>query len=65
MTTYHVWLTGQEEPEVVVADDMMESEGLLYFANRTLAWDAGELVRIFDVNEWTRWAIVHDEAEQT
>ena len=59
MTTYHVWLTGQQEPEIVRADEVREVEGALYF------WDEATNVyqRHQRLDGWRKWAVVHDDAD--
>lgn len=58
MTTYHVWLTGQEQPEVVRADHVVSTEeGQLVFVNLR----DGVLVAAWPIlqrSEWYAWAVV-------
>jgi hypothetical protein len=61
MTTYHVWLTGRDEPEVVRADFVRDYEGTLLFFDQGVELFNNPLNRTFQPSEWTRWAIVHDE----
>ena len=64
MTTYHVWLTGQHEPDTVEAQHVFADERGLVFYD----WDSKRcpVVRHFlKPHEWHRWAVVHDEAEHT
>ena len=67
MTTYHVWLPGQDEPEVVESDDVGIVEGQLWFWTNhlpTVSWPRAErIVRRLRPNEWHRWAVVHDDAD--
>lgn len=64
MTTYHVWLKGQDHPEVVQADHDETYDGNLILMNWTddrKVFSGAVLVRRFPADEWQRWAIV-DEA---
>lgn len=66
MTTYHVWLVDQLEPEIVRAGGVYEYQGELSFYD--MALPDGTLIpmtlrRTFVPKEWRQWAVVHDEAD--
>ena len=66
MTTYHVWLTGQQGPETIQADTVHEHEGCLLFVewSDNPANPAGVAVRrALQATEWQRWAVAHDDAD--
>ena len=61
MTTYHVWLTGQEEPETVRADEVYVGHGLLFY---DLNLDGSRTVRRYlEADNWRKWAVVHDDTD--
>lgn len=70
MTTYHVWLTGHNQPEVIEADDVFEADGRLAFVSFAQSiplegmgqWSM-RAVRTLEASEWQRWSVVHDEAD--
>lgn len=63
MTTYHVWLVDQVEPETIQADGVIEGrEDGLVFLDHNL--DGPAIVRrSLKPAEWRQWAVVHDEAD--
>jgi hypothetical protein len=68
MTTYHVWLTGQEMPETVRAYGVEERDGHLYFSLGAVITASGEafdgnMIRHFQPHQWQRWSVVHDETD--
>lgn len=62
MTTYHVWLVDQVEPEVVRAEAVGEYGGALWFHDQP-EFNRIAIVRHFEPAQWHRWAVVHDEAD--
>lgn len=62
MTTYHVWLTGQDQPEVVRAEEVFAGFDELLFFDRNPDGSAA-VRRSLTPNQWTKWSIVHDEAD--
>lgn len=70
MTVYKVWKPGQDEPEVVEAEDVFTADGQLLFTSRgnPIAvegigpqWSM-RYVRTLLPHEWSRWSVVPDDA---
>lgn len=72
MTVYHVWKPGQDEPEVVEAEEMFDVGGSLVFYAATGIPDQFQrhygvrgsriLTREIRPSEWSRWSVVPDDA---
>lgn len=62
MTTFHVWLTGQDTPEVVRAHVVGACDGVLRFFDVLPSHTLAE-VRTIQPEDWHKWAVVADEAD--
>jgi hypothetical protein len=65
MITFHVWLTGQNEPQIVRADMVRPVEGgALVFLDRQEG--GAYVVRLMlAASAWQRWEVVHDESDHS